>query len=58
MSDDQGEGTFGTAPDPGGTFGEAPPPKPERPRRGAGMIIGLGVGVLVVLAVIVAFLSK
>jgi hypothetical protein len=57
MSHDQGEGTFGTAPEPDQTIGDAPT-RPAPGGRGPGLLIGVGIGVLVVLAVIVGFISK
>jgi hypothetical protein len=62
MTDPGGEGTFGRAPDdPDQTFGRAPetdpPARPPAARR-PGVIIGVGIGVLVVLAAIVGFLIK
>jgi hypothetical protein len=55
MSGDQGEGTFGTAPEPepDQTIGEAPPKS-----RGPGLWVGLGIAVVVVLAAIVGFLVR
>ena len=55
MSSDQGEGTFGTAPDPEPeqTIGEAPPKS-----RGPGLWVGLGIVIVVALAAIVGFLVK
>jgi hypothetical protein len=57
MSGDQGEGTFGTAPEPepepDQTFGEAPPKS-----RGPALWVGLGIAVVVVLAAIVSLLGR
>jgi hypothetical protein len=54
---DQGEGTLGPAPEPeptpDQTIGEAPPKS-----RGPGLLIGVGIVVVAVLAVIVGFLVK
>jgi hypothetical protein len=52
---DQGEGTLGTAPEPepDQTIGEAPPKS-----RGPGLWVGLGIAVVVLLAVLVGFLGK